>query len=306
MKEFEHLYGNYLIRPANSVMHDPYRHYLKDSNWFDNVITNKTPVDVQDKFLELYPQWIQSSKLNTVKGLETLPNRHVSLGTTQAMDDFIMYTLKTKRRLRVLKGEYGYGREVSDCDNICQTVDDFPLQRNDALLISAPFSATGDIHPRWEELINTCNKLDIPVFVDCAFYGTCLNITLDFNHPCIDTVSFSPTKGLNCGNMRTGMIFTKRKGRDCALEILSEWHHGIHIHTYIAYMLMQNFSPDTIPNTYRDIQLKACEHYQLTPTNTIHLGLGDSRWEYFSRENVSNRVCLRNAIYDYYHNGTFK
>jgi hypothetical protein len=306
MKEFEHLYDKYLIKPANSVMHDPYRFYLKDSNWFEDVITNRKQVDVQDEFLELYPQWITSSKLNTVTGLETFPKRHVSLGTTQAMDDFVLYTLKTKRRLRVLKGEYGYAREISDCDNICNAVDDLPLERNDALLISAPFSATGDIHPRWNELINTCNELNIPVFVDCAFYGTCLDIHLDFNQPCIDTVAFSPTKSLNCGNMRTGMIFTKRTGRDCSLEILTEWHHGIHIHTYIAYNLMQNFGPDTIPNAYRDIQLKACEHYNLKPSKTIHLGLGGEEWIHYDREGICNRIGLRNAIYDYNKTGTFK
>lgn len=306
MKQFEHLYDHYLIKPANSVMHDPYRHYLHSSNWFEDVITNKKQVDVQDEFLDRYPQWITSSKLNTISGLETFPKRHVSLGTTQAMDDFVMYTLKTKRRLRVLKGEYGYCREISNCDNICNTVDDLPLETNDSLIISAPFSATGDIHPRWNELIDTCNRLDIPVFVDCAFYGTCLDIHLDFNHKCIDTVAFSPTKSLNCGNMRTGMIFTKRTGRDCSLEILTEWHHGIHIHTYIANMLMKEFGPDTIANSYRDIQLKACEHYNLIPTKTIHLGLGGDEWSHYSRENVCNRVGLRNAIYDYNKNGIFK
>lgn len=299
MKEFEYLYGNYLIKPANSVTHDPYRDFLHKSNWFEDVVTGKKAIDVQDEFLELYPRWIQSSKLNTVKGLDTFPKRHISLGTSQAMDDFVMYVLKTKRRLRVLKGEYGYSREISDCDNICQPVDNLVLAKNDALLLSSPFSATGDIHPRYDELIDTCNRLDIPVFIDCAFYGTCLDIHLDFDHPCIDTVTFSPTKGLNCGNMRTGITFTKRIGRDCSLDILTEWHHGIHMHTYVAYILMQEFGPDTIPNAYREIQLKVCEHYKLIPTKTIHLALGDERWSYFNRENVTNRIGLRNAIYDY-------
>ena len=306
MKEYQYLYDHYLIKPANSVMHDPFRHFLQASNWFQDIITNKKPVDVQTEFLELYPKWIVNSKLNSVIGLDSFPYRHVSLGTTQAMDDFVLYTFKTRRRLRVLKGEYGYAREISDCDSISPPVDDVPLQENDSLLISSPFSSTGDIHPRWDELMDTCNKLNIPVFVDCAFYGTCIDIHLDFTHECIDTVAFSPTKGLNCGNMRTGMIFTKRSGRQCNLDILTKWHHGIHIHTYIAYILMQNFDSDTIPNTYRDIQLKACEHYQLTPTKTIHLALGDERWSHYNRENVCNRVGLRNAIYDYNKTGTFK
>lgn len=305
MEQYKHLYDSYLIKPANSIMHNPFREFMLDNNLFEPILTNKTPVDVQDEFLDLYPQWIASSKLNKFTGLEKFPNKYISLGVSQAIDDFVLYCFKAEKRLRVFKGEYGYGREISFADRV-PTVNDLPLAEGDALLISCPFSATGDVHPEWNSIVETCNRLEIPVFVDCAFFGTCIDIQVDFNQPCIDTVAFSPTKGLNCGNMRSGMAMSMRSGKNCSLDILTQWHHGIHIHTYLAYNLMKNFSPDTIPLTYQSIQHKVCEHYGLTPTKTMHLGLGDDSWSYFNREGITNRVGLRNAIYDYANTGTVK
>ena len=304
MQQFQHLYDNYLIRPANSIVHNPFReHFLSD--FFQRIFSLGAPIDVQDDFLELYPKWIASSKLNSFTGLENFPNRYVSVGVTQAIDDFVIWTLKNKKRLRTLKGEYGYVYEVSPDVEITR-VDDLPLAHGDALIISCPFSSFGDIHPRWQEIIDTCNTLDIPVFVDCAFFGTCIDITVDFSDPCFDTVAFSPTKGLNCGNFRTGIAFSKRQGIDCFLDVLSKWHHGVHLHTAMAYELMKNYSPDTIPLIYQQAQHAVCEHYGLTPTKTMHLALGDEQWSHFNRETVANRVGLKFAIYDYFNTGTVK
>lgn len=305
MNKFQDLYGNYLIRPANSVMHDPYRQFIIKNKLFDKVITNQNKVDVQTEFLDYYPEYIKSSKLNSFTGLDKFEHRYVSLGVSQGIDDFTLYCLKNNKRIRFCQGEYGYGREIS-VDPKYAPIEHEPLTVNDALIISCPFSATGDKHVNWDDIIETCNKLNIPVFVDCAFFGTCININVDFNQPCIDTVAFSPTKGLNTGNMRTGIVFTNRHNNDSSLHILTEWHHGIHLNTYLAYNLMLNFNPDTIANTYRDIQLTVCEHYQLMPTNTIHLALGDNNWDYFTRDSLCNRICLRNPIYDYYNTGTVK
>lgn len=52
MENFKHLYDTYLIKSANSIMHDPYRLFLLDNNLFEPVLTNQTPIDVQDEFLD--------------------------------------------------------------------------------------------------------------------------------------------------------------------------------------------------------------------------------------------------------------
>lgn len=303
MKEFQNLYDTYLIKPASSILHDPFRFFLLDNNLFEPVLTNKTPIDVQDEFLDLYPKWINSSELNSFKGLEKFPFKYVSLGVTQGIDDFVLYTTKNNKRLRFSRGEYGYGIEIS---NPGPLLDQEPLKSGDALIISCPFSSTGDIHPDWDSIIRICNELEIPVFVDCAFFGTCLDIHVDLDQPCIDSVSFSPTKGLNCGNMRTGITFTRRQGKDCSLDILTKWHHGIHFNTYLAYNLMKNFGPDTVPRTYRTSQLSVCEKYGLSPSKSVMFGIGGNGWEHFSRNEFCNRVNLRNAIKEFFETGNCK
>jgi len=303
MKEFQLLYDSYFIKPATSIMHNPFRLFLLENNLFEPILKNQTPVDVQDEFLEFYPEWITSSELNSFQGLGDFPHKFVSLGVTQGIDDFILYITKKNLRLRFNRGEYGYGIEIAKNGTM---LDQEPLKSGDALIISCPFSASGDIHPQWDCIIKTCNDLEIPVFVDAAFFGACTDIKVKLNEPCIDTVSFSPTKGLNCGNMRTGITFTRRSGKDCSLDILSRWHHGIHLNTYIAYNLMKNFSPDTIPNTYRNSQIEVCKHYGLTPSKTLMFGLGNEGWEHFSRNGFSNRVNVRSAIMDHFMLGTMK
>lgn len=305
-QRFQHLYDNYLLRPASSIFYDPYRLQFVDSDLFNSVFTNQQPVDVQDEFLDLYPKWIASSRLNFFVGLDTLPNRYLSIGVTQALDDFVMFCLKNKLRLRIYKGEYSYAREVAEIPWLQENIDDMPLEAGDAVVISCPFSATGDKHPEWDTLMETCNKLGIPVFVDSAFFGTCKGVMVNFAEPCIDTVAFSPTKGLNCGNMRTGIAFTKRSGKDCNLDILNMWHHGVHFNTKLAYELMKNFGPDTIPAAYEYTQHQVCEHYGLVPSKTMMFGMGGSEWEHFTRDGLCNRVNIRNAIYELYTTGKLK
>lgn len=300
MKLFEHLYDNYLITPANSIMHDPYRTHFLDTNLINDVLSLKRKCDVQDEFVDVYTKWIHSSKYNKLHGLDSLPNRYISLGVTQGIEDFLFYALKQNLRLRVFRGEYAYSREIANIDWSNECINEgIPLAKGDCVVISTPFSATGNTHSDWDSLLDTCDELDIPVFVDCAFYGTCYGVEVDFNRKCIDTVAFSPTKGLNTGYFRTGMIFTKRSGSDCYLSTLMHHHHGIHLSTCMAMDLMKHYTPDTIVDEYKDLQEQACKHYDLTPTNTVHLATTmDSDWDHFTRDGLINRVCLRNAIYD--------
>jgi len=298
MNQFVSLYDHYLIQSANSIQHPPFRTHFIGHQMFDKVFKMEQPVDVQEEFLEEYANWIKKSKLNSFTGLDYFPNKFISIGVTQAIDDYILFCFKKKLRLRMFKGEYPYARESSQIPWNEESIDDVKLTRGDAVLISCPFSATGDKHLKWDWLVNECIKLDIPIFVDCAFFGTCTDITVDFSANCFDTIAFSPTKGLNCGNFRTGIAFTKRKGSECTLDILYQWHHGIHLHTALALELLKNYGPDTIPNEYSEIQKKVCDHYRLTPSKTMHLALGGEEWNHFSRDGICNRVGIKFPIAD--------
>jgi hypothetical protein len=170
------------------------------------------------------------------------------------------------------------------------------LQKGDAVIVSVPFSATGNIHSLYDWLIETCNERDIPVFVDCAFFGACYNIEVDLSKSCINTVAFSTTKGLSASNYRSGICFTKRNGNDCSLDINTQFQNSIHLNIGIALELMKQFSPDTLANEYKTKQLQICKKFNLTPSNTIQLALGNNEWQDYSRDGVANRINIKNLI----------
>ena len=142
-------------------------------------------------------------------GLKSFPEKYISLGVTQTLDEWQQLCLANSLRLRTMPGEYPYTRDTMSRWTTENVVHDFDLCEGDALIISAPFSATGHMHPLWNELMGRCRDLSIPVFVDCAFFGTCGHVEVNLDHPAIQSVAFSTTKGLGCGNWRAGICFSK-------------------------------------------------------------------------------------------------
>lgn len=294
---YKDLYKSYLGNTGNSVKVRPIYKFLhkhaEENGWFNK------DYNCQEEYLEYYPQWIMSSETCNVKGLDTFPYRFVSLGVTQTLDWFHLECARQGWRMRLLRGEYPYNRDVFNFDEF---IDDEPLAKGDAVIISVPFSASGDLHPRYEEIMETCNKLDIPVMVDCAWFGTCYDLHWSLEYECIKVVAFSTTKGLQTGNWRSGICFSKWNHGSLAVQ--TEWHHGIHMNTYISLLLMKNFSPDYTPNLYRKSQEEVCKYFGLTPSKTIHIATGDDQWDYFSRDGAYNRINLRFPLFDHL-NGDF-
>ena len=299
-KEFTGLYGNYLGTTGNSTSIEPTFKFLienvKEKGWFN------IDYDVQDEYLDTFTQWIQSSKLNKVHGLETFPFKDMSLGATQTLDWFHYECARNKWRLRMLRGEYPYNRDVHEFYwEWFLDEENEPLTKGDAVIMSVPFSGAGHIHPRYYEILEKCDELNIPVMIDCAWFGTCYGLewTLDFK--CIKVVAFSTTKGLGTGQFRSGICYTKWKYGP--LSIQTEWHHGIHMNAYAANLLMQEFSPDTVPNLYMEAQKEVCKYFGLTPTPTIHIASGRKPdWDYFHRDSSYNRINIRKPVFDYYKN----
>lgn len=296
-ERFKKLFGNYLGTTGNSTQVKQYWHFLQkhveENGWF-NVDYN-----VQDEFLDVFPQWIKSSKLNKIDGLDRFPFKYVSLGATQSLDWFHYECARVGWRMRLLRGEYPYNRDVHDFDWDWFIDDEHPLERGDAVILSVPFSGSGHIHPKYYEILETCDQLDIPVLVDCAWFGTCYDLewSLDFN--CIKIVTFSTTKALGCGQWRSGICFTKWKYGP--LYVQNDWYHGIHMNTYISLLLMKNFTPDTVPNMYKEAQHEVCKYFGLVPTNTIHIASGAKPdWNYFHRDEGYNRINIKQPVFDCY------
>tara|TARA_B100001248_G_scaffold261476_1_gene252801 strand:- start:3353 stop:4279 length:927 start_codon:yes stop_codon:yes gene_type:complete len=286
---------------GNSVWHQPYFDHLKE-NFFPKL----DPADMQPgikKFLDAYPKWIATSKLNKFTGWEDFPYRYISDGTTQSLDWFHYWVMSQGRTLRTFRGEYPYHRDALLDGQWTQDryIEDSPLRPGDAVLISVPFSASGELHPQFNWLMEECNKHDIPVLVDCAWFGTCYDIEVNVNYDCVKMVTFSTTKGLSCGNWRSGITFSKID--EGGLQVQTEWGHGVLLSMSIACSLFEAFTPDTIPKRYKEMQHIVCEHYGLKPTRTIHIASTELTDEIkntsFNRDGLYGRVNIKEALKRY-------
>ena len=288
-----------LEKSGNSISHSLFYEYLEESQCINKWIKEQ-PI-VQDDYLNFFPQWIKQSNLNKVYGLNRFKNKFISLGTTQTLDWFHYYTKRAGKKLRLLNGEYPYNRDVTDFNYDEDFVCDYnELSSSDTLIISLPFSGNGSYPNNFEELLKICSNKKVDVLIDCAWFGTCEGLTFNFDFECIIGVTFSTTKGLNCGNYRNGIFFTNIN--ECGLGLQTEWKHGIHLNTYIGFQLMKKFSPDTIPLTYKFFQLEVCNKLNLKPTNTMHSALGESKqWKEYRRDKSDfYRINIRKSIKELY------
>jgi len=245
----------------------------------------------QMSFIEQYDKWIHSSQKFKIKGLDKFKVRLVTNGVTDAFSDFYI----ANKTISVMQGEYTYHRDLGYpvLDNI-HTIPSYT-----ALIISYPFSATGNVHPDWEKIMTVCEDKKIKVFVDCCLFGVSEVPTLDLNHDCITDVAFSFSKTFATGGLRTGILY-RREERKTPLELLNS-----HFYTQMAGMkihseLMKEFSPDYMCNKYRQKQIELAKKLEIEPSDSVIFGISkEEKHNHFERDGYINRLCLSYALQEH-------
>lgn len=250
-------------------------------------------VNCATEFCSTYKEWILSSKLNIINGLDQFPFVCYSNGTTEAFDKF--YLKNRTRRFRCFKGEYVYHRLAWRNSFNWEWINE-DLDPNDAVVISLPFSDTGNAHASHDALLTKCDELGIPVLVDCAYFGICEGLTFDFNHRCITDITFSLSKVFPVGHARIGMRFTKVDDDD-SLFVVNKIGYTNRLGPQIGLQLIRNFSPDYIYSKYKDKQLEICKDISVTPSRTVLFGIGGSEWDEYNRGTATNRLSF-NKLYE--------
>lgn len=254
------------------------------------VLPNLHKVDPKT-FCETYLAWIKSTTLNTITGIEHFPYATYSNGTTEAFDKF--YIKNRNRRFRCFKGEYMY-HQVTWRNNWpdWKFIEDAPLDSNDAVIISLPFSDTGNEHWQMRSVLVECTKLKIPVLVDCVYFGTCSNIDFNFNFDCITDITFSLSKAFPIAYARVGMRLT-REDDDDSLLMMHKIGYTNQIGAGLGVLLMAEFSPDYIVNKYKKQQLELCTNLGIKPSNTVLFGVDENnRYPEYNRGGLTNRLSL--------------
>jgi hypothetical protein len=251
-------------------------------------------LNIHQKFVENYRAWINISRHNKFKNLNQFPIGAISLGTSESFDKF--YLKNSTRRFRCFKGEYMY--HAASWRNYfpgwCYLEED-DIQANDALVISMPFSDTGDIHPDMEGVLSICDRLGVPVLIDCAFFGICRDIEFDFDRPCITDIVFSLSKTFPVSHVRIGMRLT-RTDDDDSLLVHHKTNYVNRLGAWLGIKLMDQYGPDWNTNKWRPAQELFCQHLSVTPSKTVIFGLGKSHWSQYNRGTSTNRLCFANYL----------
>jgi len=253
---------------------------------------------LQDEFVVKYRRWIGATKLNTITGLDKFPVSAVAQGTTEAFDKF--YLKNSTRRLRYFKGEYMYhqvaGRQYFRTPGAF--IEDGTLDGNDAVVVSLPFSDTGNEHPQMKAMLAECTRLGIPVMMDCAYIGICSGIAFDLDYDCITDVTFSLSKTFPVPHLRIGMRLT-RTDDDDALLVINKTQYVNRLSVAVGLELIQMWDVDTIPSLYTDTQKEFCKALEVETSNCVIFGIDTTKkWQQYNRGGTTNRLCFAKYLHE--------
>lgn len=240
--------------------------FLNRETWMGNPRTT-------EEFIETHTSWIKNSTANEIIGLDDFKIRTITHGTSDAIADY--HWAFKDYRLRVFEKEYAF-HNMSVSNYTLVHEDD--LRTGDALIISLPFSGFGCEHPEYRDVMEICTKKNIPVLVDCCYFGICQNVEFKLDYPCIEAVCFSVSKTFASGHFRVGTLFSKNPAPS-HIDALSTWGHTPQLNAKISTILMNKFNSDFIPNKYRSTQLEICKEYDIEATNSMVMGIGDYPYE---------------------------
>ena len=307
---FEDCIGVFFRKTHNAIYDREYQNHLKKAPW-EYWLSQSNYFDVTEEYIEAFVRWIYSSKNNQISDDSQLNNKRytrkdIIVGTTQSFDE--AYFRYHNRRLRLFRGEYGYHRR---CYKNSVWLDKplkidreggwaEPLESGDWVIVSHPFCGSGDEHPRLMELLEKCLEKNVPVILDCAWFGTCFGLKFDLNHPAVTEVSFSLSKGIGLGSMRTGIRFSRYSQSDGGpVAQQNKYKHLVLNNCQLGIYQMEKFSPDWQTNKYLNWYKQLCFKYSLLETKCLHisrLSLYSKYADFFLIDDSYVKVGVREAL----------
>jgi hypothetical protein len=248
-------------------------------------------------FVDKFDKYIKSSKLNNLKGLDDYKHRSFIHGTSQAFDSFWMR--HNKKRFRCFKGEFFYHQaNWKKFFKWCYLEDD-NIQIDDAVVISLPFSDYGKEHPKMRKILDECERWEVPVLIDCAYYLIGQGIEFNFTeYNCIEDITFSLSKGFHLANrVRAGTRYSK-KYYDDNIHMSIEFHQYSFLSAHLGTELLSHFPPDFTVNKWKDKQLEVCKDNNLKPSDCVIFAFGGDEYKESNRGTEVNRLCISYAIGD--------
>jgi hypothetical protein len=174
-------------------------------------------------------------------------------------------------------------------------IEDYDLDKNDAVVISLPFADTGDIHISHKEILERCTDLNIPVLIDLCYFSISAGITVDLYYPCITDIVFSLSKAFPIAHARIGLRLTKIDDDD-TLFVYQKSFYNNRLGAALGLEFIRSFSCDYIPSKYKTKQLEFCSLLNVRPSKTVLFGIASNNWKEYNRGGPTNRLSLHNFL----------
>lgn len=270
------------------------RDSLINSFTLKNFYDKENAEKIKNEYIKTYKKWMFST--HNINGDEKYNLGCFSNGTRES---FYLYYLRylPYKRLRIAKGEYFFHQMLkgiySDYVKFAW-IEDEPIEEGDFVLISVPFSDTGNIPSYLESMLNSCDELNVPVMLDLAYLNISKGLTLNLDHKCIKYIVSSLSKVFPVENFRIGIRLQKDIFEDQMTVVNEPYYNYINLlSARLGTGLMNTFTADYIYNKYHNKQIKLCSMLDLTPSSSVYFGLDyKSKYKEYNRGNNTNRLCF--------------
>lgn len=264
-------------------------------NYKPNLLEIFNQTDLSDLFCRRYKDWLSSTELNYFIGLDQFQHLTFSNATSESFDKF--YMRNNKRRFRCFKAEYVYHQVAwrNSWPN-WKHIEDEPIESNDAVVISYPFSDTGNKHPMQDEILDRCCELDVPVLLDCVYSHVASGLEFDLRYPCITDITFSLSKVFPLSFARVGMRMTRRDDDD-TLFVYQKISYNNRLGAALGLHFIDNFTPDYIAKKYRPVQEDFCRQLEVDPSHTVFFATGGDRYSEYNRGGTTNRLSFHRFMH---------
>lgn len=241
------------------------------NKFYDNFY-NENPVHnhfLDEDFIKAFDSWISNHQYSKFYGFKKFTRKDIINGCTQFIDDLY----QRKGKLQILKNDYKYHERLNS--NIqYKTLETLDNESGD-LLISMPFPYYGDIHPQMNEILEKCHNLNIPVHIDGAWISCIRDINFNFDHPAIQTVGISLSKGGMGGN-RIGVRYSVHDING-PISIMNDYNMNSQALVSMGIKFIETFGPEYFWRTYENEYYTICKDFNLETTKAIHLAKKDNK-----------------------------
>ena len=235
--------------------------------FYKEFYTDYTSQNLDQTFKDEFIKWLKGHEMNSFRGIEAFPRLDIIQGCTQFIDDLYQ---RCGGRLKTIQGDYKYHWRLNNNIEYFDT-NNVGNYKGCELLISMPFPAFGDVHPKMYSILDECYNNDIPVHIDGAWIGCSRDIEFNFSHPAIHTFAISLSKG-GLPNNRIGIRFA-RNTPEGAITIMNNFNMNQQSLMSVGIAFLRQFEPEYFWRKYESKYFKVCKDFNLTPTKSIHIAL---------------------------------